>query len=140
MKRKFYKKFQHKATYQFITQLLETVATLFLLLFSNFVETKFSYVEIELLWLLNNLCHDIIFFCLNKLFFSGLYHCISYLLRHRNLCYDRLDLANLNSLSVVIEFSSVAIEFYHSIAFIVATKNFFVATKILHSILHYVAT
>ena len=53
-----------------------------------------------------------------------------------------IDLANLSSLSisVMIEFSFVATEFYHSIDFIVATENFFVSTEILPSILHYVAT
>ena len=53
-----------------------------------------------------------------------------------------IDLANLSSLSISVatEFSSIAKEFYHSVAFIVATKNFFVAIEILPSIHHYVAT
>ena len=70
-------------------------------------------------------------------------------MQHRDLCCDILDLAHLNSLlisvviefsSVAIEFSSVATEFNQLAAFIVATKNFFVAIEILPSIFHYVVT
>ena len=63
-------------------------------------------------------------------------------LLHRNLCYNRLDLANLSSHSIYVatEFSFVATEFYHSVAFIVETENFFVAIEILPSILYCVAT
>ena len=74
-------------------------------------------------------------------FFSGPYPKLSYLLRHRDLYYEKIDLANLSSfsISVVIEFSSVTTKFYQRAAFIVATENFFVAIKILPSIFHYVA-
>ena len=107
---------------------MSCVATFFLLFFSNFVATEFSYVATELLWLLNNICSD-------RLFFSGLYRWLSCLLRHRNLCCDGLDLANLNSFSIF-----VAIEFYHSADFIGMIENFFVLTEILPSIIHFVAT
>ena len=107
----------------FHLQHLYFVTTFFLLFFSNFVMTEFSYVATKILWLLNNLCHDRVFFCRDRHFFSGPYHLLSCLLRHRNLCCDILDLANLSSLSiyVVTEFSSVATKFYHSTAFIVTT-------------------
>ena len=135
----FWKLLQHKF-------LCRDILSLF---FSNFVATEFPYVATELLWLLNNLyrdriffCHDRIFFCHDRIFFSCPYRWLSCLMRYRNLCCDRLDLANLSSLSisVVTEFSSVATEFYHSVVFIVEIGSFFVVTKILPSILHYVAT
>ena len=74
-------------------------------------------------------------------FFSGPYPWLSCLLRHRDLYYDKIDLANLSSfsISVAIEFSSVATKFYQLAAFIVVTENFFVAIEILPSIFHYVA-
>ena len=83
-----------------------------------------------------------IFFCRDRLFFSGPYHWLSYLLQHRNLCCDRLDLVDLSSLSISLATKSsyVVTEFYHSVDFIVATENFFVAIEILPLILHYVAT
>ena len=73
----------------------------------------------DFFWLLNNLCCDEVFFCCDRIFFSGPYHWLSCLLRHRNLCCDRLDLANLNSLSISVatKFSSIATECYHSLAF-----------------------
>ena len=118
------------------------VTTFFLLFFSNFVAIEFPYVATELLWLLNNLYSDRIFFCRDRIFFSCPYRWLSCLLRHRNLCCDRLDLANLSSLSISVatEFSSVTTEFYHSVVFIVEIGNFFVTTKILPSILYYVTT
>ena len=75
-------------------------------------------------------------------FFFGPYHWLSCLLQHRDLCYDKLDLANLSSfsISVATEFSFIVTEFYQPAAFIVATENFFVAIEILPSIFHYVAT
>ena len=74
-------------------------------------------------------------------FFSGLYPWLRCLLRHKDLCCNKLDLANLNSfsISVAIKFSSVATEFYQLTAFIVMTENFFIAIAILPSIIHYVA-
>ena len=65
-------------------------------------------------------------------FFSSPYPWLSCLLRHRYLCCDKLDLANLSSFSiyVVTEFSFVVTEFYQLATFIVATKNFFVVTEI----------
>ena len=81
-------------------------------------------------------------FAVTDFFFFGPCCLLSYLLRHRNLCCDKLDLVNLNSykISIAIEFSFVAIEFYHSLAFIIATENLFVMIEILLSILYYVAT
>ena len=75
-------------------------------------------------------------------FFSSPYLWLSYFLRHRDLGCDKLDLANLSSfsISVTIEFSFVATEFYQPSGFIVVTENFFVTTEILPSIFHYVAT
>ena len=88
------------------------------------------YVMIGFLWLLNSLCRDKVFICRERFFFSCPCHWLRYLLRHRNLCCGKLDLANLNSfsISVATEFSSIAIEFYQSKAFIVTTENFFVTT------------
>ena len=87
--------------------------------------------------------HDIIFFYRDIFFFFGPCCWLSCFLRHRNLCCEKLDLVNLssNTISITTDFSSVEIEFYHSLAFIVATYNFFVATEIrMPSILYYVAT
>ena len=66
----------------------------------------------------------------------------SVLITGGDVCCDKLDLANLSylSISVPTEFCSIVIEFYHSIAFIVVTENFFVMIEILSSIIHYVAT
>ena len=135
----FWKLSRHKflcRNKHFHLQHLYFVATFFLLFFSNFVTTEFSHVATELLWLLNNLCRGRVFFCRNRLFFSSPYRWLSCLLRHRNFCYNRLDLANLSSLSISITTKI----FYHSAAFIVARENFFVATEILPSIIHYAAT
>ena len=68
-------------------------------------------------------------------FFSSPYPWLCCLLQHRDLCYEKLDLANLNSFSI-----PIVTKFYRPTAFIVTTINFFVATKILPSIFHYVAT
>ena len=75
-------------------------------------------------------------------FFSDPYPYLSCLLRHKNLCCDKLDLAKLSSHSiyVAIEFSSIVTKFYQPPAFIVVIENFFVATDILPLIFHYVAT
>ena len=77
-----------------------------------------------------------------KIFFFTPYCWLSYLLRHRNICCDKLDFANLISHSVFVEteFSSVVTELYHFVAFIVVTENFFDSTEILPSIIYYVAT
>ena len=91
---------------------------------------------------LYQLCHDRVFFCCDRLFFSVPCRWLSCLLQHRNLCCDRLDLANLSSLSIFVatEFPSVATKFYQSAAFIVAIESFLVTTEILPSVLHYIAT
>ena len=60
--------------------------------------------------------------------FSSPYPWLSCLLRHRDLCCDKHDLANLSSFSI-----SVTIEFYQLAAFIIATE-------ILPSLFHYVIT
>ena len=75
-------------------------------------------------------------------FFSGPCPWLSCLLQHKDLCCDKLDLANLSSfsISVVTEFSSVAKEFYQLAAFIITIENFFVVIEILPSIFHYVTT
>ena len=78
------------------------VTTFFLLFFSNFVMTEFPYVTTELLWLLNNLYRDRVFFCRDKLFFPSSYRWLRCLLRHRNLCCDRLDL----TISILFQFMS----------------------------------
>ena len=139
--------FLHPALYILLP--LETVATKFSLLrqeiFSStylLCHDKVNNVATEFLWFLNNLCRDRIFFCRDRLFFSYPYRWLWCLLRHGDICYDKIDLAHLNSLSISVatEFSSVAIEFYQPSAFIVAKENFFVATEILPSILHHVAT
>ena len=56
-------------------------------------------------------------------FFSGPCPWLSCLLRHKDLCCDKLDLANFSSfsISVATKFSSVATEFYQLAAFIVTT-------------------
>ena len=68
-------------------------------------------------------------------FFSDSCRLLNCLLQHRNLCSDKLVLAYLSFLSFF-----VAIEFYYSIAFIVAIEKFFVAIEIPPLVLHYVAT
>ena len=75
-------------------------------------------------------------------FFYGPYPWLSYLLQHRDLCCEKLNLANLSyfSISVVTEFSFVITKFYHPADFIVAIEKFFVGIEILPSIFHYVAT
>ena len=67
-------------------------------------------------------------------FFYGPCPSLSCLLRHRDLCCDKFDLANLSSfsISVATELSFVVTEFYQLVAFIVVTE-------ILPSIFHYVA-
>ena len=58
------------------------------------------------------------------------------------MCYDTITLAILKSSSIPLAtyFSLVATEFYHSLAFIIATEKFFVATQVLPATLDYVAT
>ena len=68
-------------------------------------------------------------------FFYDPYRWLNSLLQHRNLCCNKIFLAYLSSLLF-----SVVTEFYYFAAFIVATENFFVATEILPSVLHYVTT
>ena len=58
------------------------------------------------------------------------------------MCCDTIALVILksSSISVMTYFSLIVIEFYDSLAFIVVTENFFVATQVLPATLDYVAT
>ena len=87
-------------------------------------------------------CHDKKLLSRDRLFFSGSCHLLSCLSRHRIICCDTIALAILKSSSIYVAtyFSLVAIESYHSLAFIVATENFFVATQVLAATLDFIAT
>ena len=89
----------------------------------NSVATEFSMLRHNFFLSFHNFCRDKKLLCRDRLSFFGPCRLLSCLLRHRNLCCNTLDLAYLSShsISIVTKFSFIAIEFYHSIAFIVAT-------------------
>ena len=100
------------SAYQLCRNRVFFVAIGFLLILSNF----FCYKKL--------FSHD-------KLFFSDSCHLLRCLSRHRIICCDTIALAILSSssISVAAYFFPIAIEFYHSIAFIVTIEIFFVAIE-----------
>ena len=106
-------------------------------------------------------CRDIIFLVVTNIYFSAYQFCrdkkhlgndrllfsnsfllLSYFSRYISICCDIIALPILSSstISIATNFFSIATEFYHSIAFIVTTKNFFITTQVLPSALDCVAT
>ena len=80
-------------------------------------------------------CYDKKFLGHDIFFFFGSCRLLSCFSQHRIICCDTMALAILKSSSI-----AVATEFYHSLASIVVTRNFFVATKVFPSTLDYVVT
>ena len=76
--------------------------------------------------------HDKKLFGRDRIFFSGSCHLLSCLLRHRIICCETIALVILKSSSIsFVNYFSLSTKFYHSLAFIVTTENFFVMTQVL---------